>query len=175
MPTDQVSDAQNQVSKSLMQLRIEITHAQEGLNKISKNRTLALALGIPLFVVTLTLLAAYAEKIFQFTPKLSAILGFAGCILVLWLLATLIFVPFYFLLHRNYVYARNVLIKMEETEIARRLSTVEGRKQYFHEQLFSLSSKAARVFFGDERRFDEASECSKKAGNILAGPKAPLA
>lgn len=68
-----------------------------------------------------------------------------------------------------------MLIKLEGTEISGRLSTVEGRKQYFREQLFSLSSKAASVFFGDERRFDEASEWSKKAGNILAGPKAPLA
>lgn len=168
MPTDQVSDAHEQVSKSLIQLRTEITQAEEALNKVSRSRTLALALGIPLFVITLALLAASAEKIFQFAPKLNAILGFAGCILVLWLLAALIVVPFYyFLLHRNYVYARDMLIKLEDTEIARRLSTVEGRKQYFREQLFSLSRKAARVFFGDERRFDEASGWIKKAVNIL--------
>jgi uncharacterized membrane protein (DUF485 family) len=163
-------DAPDTLSTSLYQLRAKIDRAEDLLNQSSRNRTLALGLGTPLFVLSLALLAAYEDNIFQYAPELGKIVGFGGRILLLWLLAALIVSPiYYFIFHKNFVYARDALNRLEQRETARLLFTEEGRRQHFREELFRLTGKAAQVFYDDARRFKQASEWGKKAGNILEG------
>jgi hypothetical protein len=159
---------EQQLSKSLMQLRAEIAKAEGALTKISRSRTLALSLGIPLLVSALALLAAYEDRIFRYAPNLGEVVGFAGRITILWLLAVLTVGPFYyFLLHKSFVQARDALARLEGAETARVLSSVEASKQYYREEIFRLSSKAASVFFDDERRFEAASGWIGKARGLL--------
>jgi hypothetical protein len=155
--------------EDLQRLRQERTSAETQFEAIAARRTLARGFGIPVFVVVLAMLAGKNWLVFfTLAPDLLEPILPAGRILILWVTAALIVGPFYyFFIHKAYVQARDRLTKLEETEIAWRLSTVTGRRQYFREQLFRLTSKAASVFFGDEERFAEASAWAEKAGNAL--------
>lgn len=134
---------------------------------VSTERTTALAAGIPLFSVSLAIIAGQTHAIFQWL-NLAILFSFRVQVLLLWLLAGLIVVPFYyFIFAKKLARASEKFSKAEEAYISMRLATLEGRKEYFREELFKLSSKASRVFFGDEKRFGEASQFAAEAGNGL--------
>jgi hypothetical protein len=144
--------------------------AEMKYNRMSANHTLALAFGIPLLALSFALLAANEKAIFGAYATSNTTLNPFGRVMILWTIASLIALPiYYFVIYKGYVSARETFTRIEQVLIAARLSTPEARRQYFREELFRLSSKAARVFFGDEKRFAEASGWSEKAGNILDG------
>jgi hypothetical protein len=176
MPTDQFPEVSNeQLSKSPPGARSKIEYAEEVLHRASRNRTLALGLGIPLFVMTLALLAAYESHIFRLTPNLGQVAGLGGRILLLWLLAALMSAPvYYFIFHKNYVHANDVLAKLEQAETAMLLSTDEGRRQHFSLELQRLRDKAALLFYDDERRVKEAYGWVNKAEKVLEGKEGDI-
>ena len=156
-----------QASPALQERYKELREAEEACGVALTERTTALAYGIPFFSICLALIAGKTSAIFYWL-KLSDVLSFKVQVLLLWLLAGLIVVPFYY-----FIFAKKVarvlekLSKAEESYISMRLATLEGRKEYFREELFKLSSKASRVFFGDEKRFSQASQFAADAGNGL--------
>ena len=141
----------------------ELQEAEELCGVALSERTVALAYGIPIFSVSLAFIAGKTTAIFQWL-KLADALSFKFQVLLLWLLAALIVVPFYY-----FIFAKRVarvlekLSKAEESYISERLATLDGRKQYFREEIFKLTSKASRVFFGDQKRFNDASEFAAEA------------
>ncbi len=146
------------------------TEAEKKFNDASERHTSALAFGIPLFVLSLVLLAAYEDRLFRQAPYLAGTLAFGWRIATLWMVAALLTAPvYYFAFRRKYIMAKDALWKIDQSYIAMRLSTEAGRKQYFREELFRLSSKAARIFFEDEQRFAIASKWAERANNILDG------
>lgn len=145
----------------------ELLDAQARCRRAANNRTVALAFGIPLFSVSLFIIAGRAPMLFQWI-NLADNFSFRVQILLLWLLAGLVVVPFYyFIFAKKLAQAMETLSKAEDKYITRRVSTMDGRKEYYRELLFKLSSKASRVFFGDEKRFNEASQFAAKAGKGL--------
>lgn len=153
---------------SPLQKRYEaLQDAETAYGATSTERTTALAYGIPLFSVSLAVIAGKTPAIFQWLTLADA-LSFRVQVLLLWLLAGMIVVPFYyFIFAKRLARAAEKLSKAEEAYVSMRLATMEGRKEYFREELFKLSSKASRVFFGDEKRFSEASQFAAQAGNGL--------
>lgn len=141
--------------------------AETAYGVVSTERTTALAYGIPLFSVSLAVIAGQTTVIFRWL-KLVDSLSFRVQVLLLWLLAGMIVVPlYYFIFAKRLARASEKLSKAEEAYVSMRLATLDGRKEYFREELFKLSSKASRVFFGDEKRFSEASQFAAAAGNGL--------
>ena len=141
--------------------------AEEAFSEASSDRITALAYGIPLFSVSLALIAGKATAIFQWL-KLTEVLSFRVQVLLLWLLALVVVVSiYYFRFAKRLKRESERFSRAEESYISMRLATLEGRQEYFREELFKLSSKASRVFFGDEKRFTEASQFAAKAGSRL--------
>jgi hypothetical protein len=157
----------DQVSVALEERLEELMQAESACGAASNERATALAFGIPLFSVSLAIIAGKAQAVFELL-NLPNVFSFRVQVLLLWLLAGLVVVPFYyFIFGKKLARALDRLNRTEESYIALRLSTLDGRKEYFREQLFKLSSKASRVFFGDEKRFSEASRFAAEAGNGL--------
>lgn len=171
-----VSDtASGALCTALERLAEEIRFEERALGGTSRQRTFVLAFGIPLLSILLAMIGLRAEFLhtnLSISPAISARV-FA---LILSVLAGCILVPiYYFLFHKRVSQVSDRLVKKEESYIALRFSTLAGRREYFREQLFRLSSKASRVFFGDEKRFAEASEWIAKAGSILDEAKSTVA
>jgi hypothetical protein len=154
----------------LQTLRGKKRAAEEKFDAASAAHTSALGLGIPGFVVSLALLVACEHRIYSYAPALAERMSYGWRVAILWAMAALIAGPIYYIFfRRGYTKASDELGRVEQQFIAMRLSTEAGRKQYFREELFRLSSKAARIFFEDEQRFNVASKWNEKAGNILDG------
>ncbi|MDT7806643.1 MAG: hypothetical protein QOJ70_456 [Acidobacteriota bacterium] len=155
--------------EELAALRSNVAEAESRYAAASDSHTSALAYGIPALVVSFVALAAYQEKLFGLAPSLPTT-GFYARIAILWIVVTLLASPiYYFVFRKSYITAKDDLWKEQQSYVAMRRSTEAGRRQYSREELFRLSSKAARVFFGDEQRFTVASKWAEKAGNILDG------
>ena len=141
--------------------------AEEAFSEASSDLTTALAYGIPLFSVSLAFIAGKTTAIFQWL-KLTDVLGFKIQVLLLWLLALVVVASiYYFRFAKRLKRESERLSRAEGSYISMRLATLEGGQEYFREELFKLSSKASRVFFGDEKRFTEASQFAAKAGARL--------
>lgn len=163
----QSMDPQDPLDAALEELCDQMQQNQRRVNWLSSRRTNSLAFGIPVFAVNLAFLAGRADEIFLLL-HMAATFSTRLKILVLWLLAMCIFGPlYYFLFHRRYIQAVEMLSKSEESYISKRQSTFAGRKEYFREELFKLSTKASRVFFDDAARFTEASRIIGRVGNEL--------
>jgi hypothetical protein len=160
--------------EELAAIQSRITEAEDKLDQASKARTSALAFGIPLLILFYVLLAINEDKLFGYAPDLREVLRFETLrFLSLWAVATLLAVPiYYFIFRKRYITAKDDLQREQRAYIALRLSTEAGRRQYFREELFRLTSIAARVFFGDQQRFAVASRLAETAGSILDGTKA---
>jgi hypothetical protein len=153
----------------LAALRAKVEEAESRYNAASDSHTSALAFGIPLLVVSFVILAANQEKLFSMAPNLPTT-GFFGRIAILWTVAALLAAPiYYFVFRRGYIKAKEALWKEQQSYVDMRRSTEAGRAQYSREELFRLSSKVVRVFYGDEQRLAKASKWAEKAGNILDG------
>ena len=136
------------------------------LREASNNRTRALAFGIPLFAISLAVIAGKAPQIYHVIGL--TLNSKTVELLILGVLDALIVVPFYyFIFHKQVVQAGEAFDRSEQAYITARLSTMDGRKEFFREQLFKLSSKASQVFFGDEKRFAKASVFATTAGRML--------
>jgi hypothetical protein len=141
--------------------------AEEAFSAASSDRITALAYGIPLFCVSLAFIAGKTTAIFQWL-KLTEVLSFRVQVLLLWLLALVVVVSiYYFRFAKRLKRESERFSRAEDSYISMRLATLEGGQEYFREELFKLSIKASRVFFGDEKRFTEASQFAAKAGNRL--------
>lgn len=152
----------------LNNLRRRIDEAERDYNVASRTHTSALAFGIPFLVVTCAFLAALWDTLLRYAHL--PVLSFWSGTATLWAFALAIATPiYYFRYRRRYILAKESLANERQSLIAVRLSTGEGRKQYYRQELFRLSSKAARVFYGDEKRFSLASQWAERAGNILDG------
>lgn len=159
----------NPDGEKLADIRDKIAEADAKFKAALDRHTSALAFGIPALVVVFVLLAIYQDRLFGMAPGLPTT-GFFGHILILWTVAALMAAPIYhYLVRRRYSAAKDALWKEQQSYVEMQLSTEAGRTQYFREELFRLSSKATRVFFDDEKRFNLASRWAAKAGNILNG------
>lgn len=155
--------------EELARLHANIGEAEKKFKAAADRHTAALAFGIPALVLSFVLLALCQHQLFGQAPGLPPI-GFFWRIMILWTVAALIAAPiYYFVFRKGYSTAKEALLREQQLYIGMRLSTQSGRIQFFHEELFRLSSKATQVFYGDEKRFTLASKWAAKASNVLDG------
>jgi hypothetical protein len=149
--------------------RARIAAAENRFADAARSYTSARSFGVPVLLLSLALLAVYEPVIFSWA-NLQQQCSFWTGVVILWSGAAVSAASiFHYNFRRRYVKAKDGLLREQQSYMALRLSTEAGRRQYFREELFRLSSKAARVFFGDEQRFAVASVWVERAGNILDG------
>lgn len=150
-----------------------IAAAEESFKREGKLRGSALAFGLPvLFALTITL--TLLDLNYQIATKLGywELLRHSSVLSPLFYLAvslTVLAPVYYFHYRKRHIMATEDLVSAQQALIASRLSTVEGREDYYRQELFRLSSKAAHVFYGDAERFALASKWAEGAGSILDG------
>jgi hypothetical protein len=173
-PAAPSSDLQSGLRSEEEEIRRRIADAEMFHAHAARARSYALAFGLPVLITlsaTLTLLdynfqiasrLGYWELLKRGSSFLTPLFYLAVSLTVL--------APIYYFRHRKrYAAAEESLDSARQALVAAQLSTVEGRKRYYRQELFRLSSKAARIFYGDEQRFALASKWAEGAGNILDG------
>jgi len=166
---DPVDSQAEPKQEELASLHANIGEAEKKFKAAADRHTLALAFGIPAFVLSCVLLVTCQHLLFSPLSNLPPF-SFYWRIMILWTVVALMTAPiYYFFFRKGYSTAKEALLKEQQLYMGMRLSTQLGRIQFFHEELFRLSSKATQVFFGDEKRFTLASKWAAKAGNVLDG------
>jgi hypothetical protein len=167
------SEGQRSVSPSEEDMLRQIAEAEERFNHEGKLRGSALAFGLPVLIaltITLTLL----DYNYHFASNLGYwdLLKGHRVLSPLFYLAvslTVLAPIYYFHFRKRHIMAEEAFVSAQQALIASRLTTVEGRENYYRRELIRLSSKAAHVFYGDGERFALASKWAEGAGKILDG------
>lgn len=163
---DEVANEQENGEETIETLEKCIHDNELFLNEFLTSSRRCLAIGVSLLIVGMALLAIFENDIFEnFHWNIT---DYRWRIFILWFFLFAIAGTIYYFTvsvrKRDY---RKFIKGFTEKLYLKRQSTLEGQRLFLKEELAKLTIRTARVFFGNQERYEQASQWRKEAGDLL--------